>query len=159
MKIKLGVLYGGVSVEHEISIISAVQAMQHINEDKYEIIPIYITKDREWYTGKMLTDIEVYKDFNNLKKYATKVTLYNKDGSFYLQSMGFFKRLVTEIDVVFPIVHGANVEDGTIAGYLDTVGVPYVGSRVLGSALGQDKVVMKQVFEACNLPIVPYTWV
>ncbi|MBQ2408012.1 MAG: D-alanine--D-alanine ligase [Bacilli bacterium] len=158
MKIKLGVLYGGVSVEHEISIISAVQAMQHINEDKYEIIPIYITKDREWYTGKMLTDIEVYKDFNNLKKYATKVTLYNKDGSFYLQSMGFFKRLVTEIDVVFPIVHGANVEDGTIAGYLDTVGVPYVGSRVLGSALGQDKVVMKQVFEACNLPIVPYTW-
>ncbi|MEG0407670.1 MAG: D-alanine--D-alanine ligase, partial [Bacilli bacterium] len=77
---------------------------------------------------------------------------------FYLQSMGFFKRLVTEIDVVFPIVHGANVEDGTIAGYLDTIGVPYVGSRVLGSALGQDKIIMKQVFNACNLPTVPYTW-
>ena len=103
MKIKLGVLYGGVSVEHEISIISAVQAMQNINEDKYEIIPIYITKDREWYTGKMLTDIEVYKDFNNLKRYATKVTMYNKDGAYYLQSMGLFKRMVTEVDVVFPI--------------------------------------------------------
>lgn len=158
MKIKLGVLYGGVSVEHEISIISAVQAMQNINEDKYEIIPIYITKDREWYTGKMLTDIEVYKDFNNLKRYATKVTMYNKDGAYYLQSMGLFKRMVTEVDVVFPIVHGANVEDGSIAGYLETLGIPYVGSRVLGSALGQDKIVMKQVFEACKLPIVPYTW-
>ena len=158
MKIKLGVLFGGVSVEHEISIISAVQAMQSINEEKYEIIPIYMTKDREWYTGKMLTDIEVYKDFNSLKKYAKKVTMYKKDGSFYLQSMGLFKSIVTELDVVFPIVHGANVEDGTLAGYLDTIGIPYVGSRVLGSALGQDKVVMKQVFEACNLPIVPYTW-
>ena len=158
MKIKLGVLFGGVSVEHEISIISAVQAMQSINEDKYEIIPIYMTKDREWYTGKMLTDIEIYKDFDMLKRYATKVTMYKKDGSYYLQSMGFFKKLVTELDVVFPIVHGANVEDGTLAGYLDTIGIPYVGSRVLGSALGQDKVVMKQVFEACDLPVVPYTW-
>ena len=72
--------------------------------------------------------------------------------------MGFFKRTVEKLDVVFPIVHGANVEDGTLAGYLDTMGIPYVGSRVLGSALGQDKVVMKQVFESCNLPIVPYTW-
>lgn len=158
MKTKLGVIFGGVSVEHEISIISAVQAMNAIDETKYEVIPIYITKDRVWYTGKMLMDIDVYKDFNDLKKYATKVTMYKKDGNFYLQSMGFFKRIVAEIDVVFPIVHGANVEDGTLAGYLDTVGVPYVGSRVLGSALGQDKVVMKQVFESCGLPIVPYTW-
>lgn len=158
MKTKLGVIFGGVSVEHEISIISAVQAMNAINEEKYEIIPIYITKDRTWYTGKMLMDIDIYKDFNDLKRFATKVTMYKKDNGFYLQSMGFFKRTVAELDVVFPIVHGANVEDGTLAGYLDTVGIPYVGSRVLGSALGQDKVVMKQVFESCDLPIVPYTW-
>lgn len=158
MKIKLGVIFGGVSVEHEISIISAVQAMNAIDTEKYDIVPIYIAKDRTWYTGKMLMDIDVYKDFEDLKKYATKVTMYKKDNSFYLQSMGLFKRIVEEVDVVFPIVHGANVEDGTIAGYLETVGVPYVGSRVLGAALGQDKVVMKQVFEACNLPIVPYTW-
>jgi len=158
MKTKLGVIFGGVSVEHEISIISAVQAMNAIDENKYEVIPIYITKDRTWYTGKMLMDIDIYKDFNDLKRFATKVTMYKKDNSFYLQSMGFFKRTIAELDVVFPIVHGANVEDGTLAGYLDTVGVPYVGSRVLGSALGQDKVVMKQVFESCNLPIVPYTW-
>lgn len=158
MKIKLGVIFGGVSVEHEVSIISAVQAMNSMDEEKYEIIPIYIDKDRNWYTGKMLLDIEIYKDFNDLKKYATKVTMCKKDGVFYLQSMGFLKRNVAEVDVVFPIVHGANVEDGTLAGYLDTLGIPYVGSRVLGSALGQDKVVMKQVFESCGLPIVPYVW-
>lgn len=158
MKIKLGVIFGGVSVEHEVSIISAVQAMNEMDTEKYDIIPIYIDKDRNWYTGKVLMDIDIYKDFNNLKKYAKKVTMYKKDGAYYLQSVGFFKKLITELDVIFPIVHGANVEDGTLAGYLDTVGIPYVGSRVLGSALGQDKVVMKQVFEACNLPIVPYTW-
>ena len=158
MKIKLGVIFGGVSVEHEISIISAVQAMNSIDREKYDRVPIYIAKDRTWYTGKMLMDIDVYKDFEDLKRFATKVTMYKKDNSFYLQSMGLFKRIVEEVDVVFPIVHGANVEDGTIAGYLETVGVPYVGSRVLGAALGQDKVVMKQVFAACDLPIVPYTW-
>lgn len=158
MKIKLGVIFGGVSVEHEVSIISAVQAMNEIDQEKYEIIPIYMDKERNWYTGAMLMDIDIYKDFNELKRYAKKVTMYKKNGAYYLQSVGFFKRIIAELDVVFPIVHGANVEDGTLAGYLDTIGIPYVGSRVLGSALGQDKVVMKQVFEACDLPIVPYTW-
>lgn len=123
MKIKLGVIFGGVSVEHEISIISAVQAMNAVDKEKYDIVPIYIAKDRTWYTGKMLMDIDIYKDFEDLKKFATKVTMYKKDNSFYLQSMGLFKRIVEEVDVVFPIVHGANVEDGTIAGYLETIGV------------------------------------
>ena len=130
MKIKLGVMYGGVSVEHEVSIISAVQAMHAINKDKYEIIPIYMGKDRTWYTGAMLTDIEVYKDFEDLKKYATKVVLINKDGKFCLESQGLFKRIVTDIDIVFPIVHGNGVEDGTLAGYLETIGVPFVGPKV-----------------------------
>lgn len=159
MKIKLGILYGGPSVEHEISIISAVQAMQHIDQDKYDIIPLYITKDRQWYTGKMLMDMDVYKDFEELKKYAKQVTLCNEHGTFYLKSVkGFFNRKVTELDIVFPIVHGSNVEDGTVSGYLEMVGIPYVGSNVLGSALGQDKVVMKQIFESMNLPIVDYVW-
>lgn len=70
MKIKVGVMFGGVSVEHEVSIISAVQAMHALNKDKYEVIPIYMAKDRTWYTGAMLTDIEVYKDFEDLKRYA-----------------------------------------------------------------------------------------
>ena len=159
MKIKLGVIFGGESVEHEISIITAVQAMENIDENKYEIVPIYISKDRVWYTGKMLTDISIYNDFDNLKRYAKKVTLTRKNGGFYLQSLtGLFKRDVAEIDIAFPIVHGNNVEDGTLAGYLDTLGIPYVGSRVLGAALGQDKVVQKQVMAAEGLPIVDYTW-
>lgn len=159
MKIKVGVIFGGETVEHEVSIISAVQAMNSMNEEKYEIIPIYIAKDRTWYTGKMLMDIELYKDFEDLKRYAKKVTLCKKDGEFYLvNTTGIFHHDVAQLDVAFPIVHGNNAEDGSIQGLLDSVGIPYVGSRVLGSALGQDKVVMKQIFESCKLPIVKYTW-
>lgn len=158
MKIKIGFLFGGVSVEHEISIISAVQAMNNIDTEKYDIVPIYISKDRTFYTGKMLMELDVYKDFEDLKRYAKKVTLVRKDDKFYLQTVGLFKRNIEEIDIAFPIVHGTNVEDGTIQGYLNTLGIPYVGSSVLGSALGQDKVVMKQIFEACDLPVSPYIW-
>jgi len=159
MKIKVGVIFGGETVEHEVSVITAVQAMENIDKEKYDIVPIYISKDRIWYTGKMLMDIEVYKDFEQLKKYAKTVVLTkNKDG-FYLQSTkGLFRKNITDIDVAFPIVHGNNAEDGTLQGYLDSVGIPYVGSRVLGSALGQDKVIMKQVFKDMNLPIVDYVW-
>ena len=158
MKIKVGVIFGGETVEHEVSIISAVQAMNNIDEEKYDIVPIYISKDRIWYSGKMLTDIEVYKDFDSLKKYAKKVVIYKKDNNFYVQSTGFFKKIINQIDIAFPIVHGNNTEDGSLQGYLDTLGIPYVGSRVLGSALGQDKVIMKQVMSSEGIPIVPYTW-
>lgn len=159
MKIKVGVIFGGETVEHEVSIISAVQAMEHINQDKYEIVPIYISKDRIWYTGKMLTDIDVYRDFDELKKYAKQVVLTKTRDGFSLQNTkGLFRRTIDTIDVAFPIVHGNNAEDGTLQGYLDSVGIPYVGSRVLGSALGQDKVIMKQVFKDMGLPIVDYVW-
>ncbi len=159
MKIKVGVIFGGETVEHEVSIISALQAIENINQDKYEVVPIYIAKDRTWYTGHMLFDIDVYKNFNDLKKYATSCTLISKDEKFYLQkTKGIFRKNITELDVAFPIVHGNNVEDGTLHGYLKTVGIPFVGSGVLGSALGQDKVVMKQVFAAMDLPIVDYVW-
>lgn len=158
MNIKVGVIYGGKSVEHEVSVISAVQAMNNLNEEKYEVIPIYIDKDNTWYTGYMLRDLNIYKDFEQLKKYAKKVTLYQKNGEFVLQTTGFFKRVIKELDIVIPIVHGNNIEDGTIQGYLNAIGIPYVGSSVLGSSVGQDKVVMKQVMESAGIPIVPYTW-
>jgi len=159
MKIKVGVIFGGETVEHEVSIITAVQAMEHINKDKYEIVPIYISKDRIWYTGKMLMDIDVYQDFNELKRYAKEVVLVKTKDGFKLQSTkGLFRRNITDIDIAFPIVHGNNAEDGTLQGYLDSVGIPYVGSRVLGSALGQDKVIMKQIFKDAKLPIVDYLW-
>ena len=159
MKIKIGVIYGGETVEHEVSVISALQAMNNLNEDKYDIVPIYISKDRIWYTGHMLRDIEFYKEFEDEKKYATKVMLYKKGKTFLLQrTTGIFRKDIADLDVILPVVHGNNVEDGSLAGLLDSIGIPYVGSHVLGGALSQDKVVMKQVMESVNLPIVPYTW-
>lgn len=158
MKIKVGVIFGGATVEHEISIISAVQAMNNLNQDKYDIYPIYISKDRTWYCGKMLMDMDMYRDFDTLKRYAKKVVLFNKNGTFVLNSYGLFNKTVAELDIVFPIVHGNNMEDGTLQGYLELIGVPYVGSNVLGSALGQDKVIMKQIFASVGLPIVDYIW-
>lgn len=159
MKIKVGVIFGGETVEHEVSIISAVQAMNNMDKEKYDIIPIYISKDRIWYTGKMLMDMDVFKNFDTLKRYAKKVALVKKeDGFFLINTNGVFNKVVSELDIVLPIVHGKGAEDGSLAGYLDMVGVPYVGSKMLGASLGQDKVVMKQVMASCGLPIVDYTW-
>ena len=98
MKIKLGVIFGGQTVEHEVSIISAVQAMKSLDKDKYDIIPIYVTKDLEWYTGEILKQMDTYTDMDLLKRYTTNVVLYNKKGHFYLQSKGLFKRIKQEID-------------------------------------------------------------
>ena len=159
MKLRVGVIFGGVTVEHEVSIISAVQAMEHMNKEKYEIIPIYIAKDNTWYTGDMLKEIDSYQDMELVKKYAKKVSLIRKNDQFFLQKVeGMFKGFIREIDIAFPIVHGNNVEDGTIQGYLEAIGIPYVGSKILGGALGQDKVVMKQVMDNCGIPLVKYTW-
>ncbi len=159
MKIKVGIIFGGDTVEHEVSVISAIQAMNHIDQEKYEVVPIYITKEKIWYTGKMLMDIEIYKDMDLLKRYASKVTLCKREDGFYLiKTNGMFRKDVEQLDIAFPIVHGNNVEDGTLQGYLDTIGIPYVGSKVIGSAIGQDKVIMKQIFESVGLSVVPYTW-
>ena len=156
--IRLGVIFGGESVEHEVSIISAVQAMNKMDTEKYEIIPIYITKDREWYTGDSLKDIEVYQDLELLKRYSKNVVLYCKKGRFILQSKGFFKRTIKEVDMIFPIVHGTNVEDGVLQGYLRSIGVPFVGSDVYSAAVSQDKIFQKQIFKDAELPITSFVW-
>ena len=159
MKIKVGVIFGGESVEHEVSIISAIQAMNKMDEEKYEIIPIYITKDREWYTGEMLRDIDVYQDLSLIKKYAANVVLYYKNGSYVLQKKnGLFKSVVKELDIAFPIVHGTNVEDGVLQGYLQTVGIPYVGPNVYAAVAGQDKAIMKDIWKELDLPMTKYVW-
>lgn len=158
MKIKVGVIFGGESVEHEVSIISAMQAINKLDLEKYEVVPIYITKDREWYTGDMLKDIEVYQDLNLIKKYSKNVVLYCKNGAFVLQNKKFPRNIVREIDIAFPIVHGTNVEDGVLQGYLQSVGVPLVGPDVYGAAVGQDKVYMKAIWEQAGLPMTKYVW-
>lgn len=157
--IKVGVIFGGESVEHEVSIITAVQAMNFINSQKYEVVPIYIDKKRNWYTGELLREMETYKDLENIGNYAKEVTLTRKDDEFILQKKrGIFKGVVNTIDVAFPIVHGKGVEDGSLSGYLETIGIPYVGPSMLGASIGQDKVVQKQVLAAADVPVVNYTW-
>lgn len=157
--LKVGVIFGGESVEHEVSIITAVQAMSFIDKSKYEVVPIYISKDRNWYTGDLLLDMATYKNLDNIGTFAKEVTLTKKDDVFILQKKrGIFKGSVDTIDVAFPIVHGKGAEDGSLAGYLDTLGIPYVGPNILGAAIGQDKVVQKQVMAAEGIPIVDYVW-
>ncbi len=159
MKIRLGVIFGGRSVEHEVSIITAIQAINKIDLAKYEVVPIYIAKDGRWYTGRMLLDIEIYSDMDLLRRYAKEVVLYNRDGRFILQNKkGFFKRIITEIDMAFPIMHGTSGEDGILQGYLETIGIPYAESNVYASVVGQDKIYMKQIFKESGVNVVKYKW-
>ena len=158
MRLNIGVIFGGKSVEHEISIISAIEAMGYADENKYKIIPIYIDKDNTWYTGEHLKSIINFRDIDLVKRYAKKVALVKIDKSFALQRLGLFKKNLCVIDVIVPIGHGAYLEDGSLQGYLNMLGVPYAGPSVLGAALGQDKVIQKELLSFNNIPVVNYTW-
>lgn len=158
MKLKIGVIFGGKSLEHEMSIITALQAMDNIDTDKYEVVPIYITKDLVWYSSGCLRFIDSFNNYNLIEKYATKVNLINKNGRFILQTTGLIKREFTELHLVIPMVHGAGVEDGAIQGYLEMVGIPYVSNNIYSSVICQDKVFSKQLLEHNELPTVKYVW-
>lgn len=157
MKIKIAVLFGGKSVEHEISIISAVQAMRSLNREKYEIIPVYITKNNEMYTGDDLFSIEEYTNFPSLINKCTRVTFAvsgNRTQLVKCSTKLFEKNLVSEIDLAFPIVHGTNCEDGTLHGFLKMFNLPLVGCDVTASAVGMDKYIMKTVFRDNAIPVL-----
>lgn len=157
MKIKLAVIFGGKSVEHEISVISALQACEYIDRDKYEVIPLYMTKTGEFYTGEQMGNIERYRDIPALLKESTRVLLLNQEDRVDLvryPMKKFGSNVLGSIDVAFPIVHGTNVEDGTLQGYLQTLGLPYVGCDVLSSAVGMNKYVMKTVFKDNDIPVL-----
>lgn len=158
MKLKVGVIFGGNSLEHELSIISALQAMDNIDTDRYEVVPIYITKDLTWYSSGCLRFIDSFNNFNLIERYATKVNLINKKGRFILQTQGIIKRELTELHLVIPIMHGHGTEDGTIQGYLQMVGIPYVSNNIYSSVICQDKVFTKQLLEHNELPTVKYVW-
>ena len=158
MKLKIGVIFGGKSLEHEMSIITALQAMENIDTDKYEIIPIYITKDLVWYSSGCLRYIDSFNNYNLIEKYATKVNLVNKKGRFILQTTGLFKREFSELHLVIPMVHGAGAEDGAIQGYLEMIGIPYVSNNIYSSVICQDKVFSKQLLEHNELPTLKYVW-
>lgn len=157
MKINLAVIFGGKSVEHEVSVISAVQAMTSINKEKYNIIPIYMTKENEFYTGEQLFDINSYKNIPELLKSCTECIPVRSEGKVTLlrqKTKKFGSNVISEIDVAFPIVHGTNVEDGALQGYLQTLDLPYVGCDVLSSAVGMDKFTMKILLKEAGFPVL-----
>ncbi len=157
MKIKIGVFFGGRSVEHEVSIISAIQAMKAIDQEKYSVIPIYLTKQGIWYTGEPLLNIENYQEIDKLLSKCRKILLpVNRDEHFllnYPQHL-FQKRLLNQIDIAFPIFHGTHGEDGAMQGLFELINLPYVGCDVLSSAVGINKIAMKQILKSADLPIV-----
>lgn len=157
MKINLAVIFGGKSVEHEVSVISAVQAMASLNKEKYNIIPVYMTKSNEFYTGQQLFDINSYKNIPELLTNCTECILVRSEGKVSLirQKMKKFgSNQISDIDVVFPIVHGTNVEDGALQGYIQTLDIPYVGCDVLSSAIGMDKYAMKILLKEAGFPVL-----
>lgn len=158
MKIKIAVLFGGKSVEHEISVISAIQAIQSMNKDKYDVIPVYMTKDNRMYVGDAIGDIESYRKDIGLLLEKSQQVVFMCDGSrtnlLKYPLRPFKNNLYASIDVAFPIVHGTNVEDGALQGFLQTLNLPYVGCDVLSSAVGMDKYAMKAVLKDKNIPVL-----
>ena len=156
MKIKVCVMFGGKSVEHEVSIISALQAIQNLNKEKYEIIPVYMTREGQFFTGDILLEVENYKDPDKLLKQANEVVFHNNGKSTQLIFIDSFRKRKKVLDVAFPIVHGTNVEDGALQGYLRMMQIPFVGPDVLASSIGMEKTVMKMVLDKHGIPVLPW---
>ncbi|WP_041809131.1 D-alanine--D-alanine ligase family protein [Evansella cellulosilytica] len=162
MRTRVAVIFGGMSVEHEVSVISALQAIQNMDESRYEIIPVYISKEGAWYTGDTLLDIEEYKNLKGLLAKSQRIQLLREGDNRVIINKEpkpkFGKAYINEIDVAFPIVHGTFAEDGVLQGYLELLGLPYVGCDVVSSSTGMDKVIMKNVYRDSGLPILDYVW-
>ncbi len=163
MKTNVAVFFGGRSVEHEISVISALQAINAFDSDKYNIIPVYISKKGRWYTGKELLNIRNYKDMDALTSRLTEVFMRPEYGDYNLYSVrssAFSKRnkVIEELHVVIPVLHGTNGEDGVFEGLLDSIGIPYAGCNTLSAANGMDKITMKMILRSEGLPVVDYVW-
>lgn len=157
MKIRVGVFFGGKSVEHEVSVISGIQALNAFDKEKYDPVPIYITKDNELYTGEAVGDISSYRNIPNLLKQSHRIFLMNEQGKVNLiqyPEKKFGNSSLGSIDVAFPVVHGANVEDGSFQGFLRHYNIPLVGCDVGASAVTMDKYVMKTVLKDNDIPVL-----
>ena len=160
--INVGVIFGGVSPEHEVSVISSLQAAAHFDPARYRPVPLYIAKDGAWYTGERLLDVEAYRDLDRLRMEATPLALdlasYGlldlveaRTSALPLKAPRRFR-----IDVAFLGLHGGEGENGGLQGLCETLNVPYTGSGVFGSALGIDKVLSKRLCRDADVPIVPF---
>lgn len=176
MSLKVAVIYGSRTCEHDVSIVSALQAMDNLDKNEYEIVPVYIARDGQWYTGRLLRNITFYSAFK--PELVTHVApVMSEDGKLTLMpvtsiaphgfkgmvkvlmsNMNLGEDTVEKCDVVLPVMHGMNGEDGTLQGLLELFNVPYTSTGVLGSALGMDKIAMKQFFRGCGLPVLDGMW-
>ena len=150
-------MFGGKTVEHEVSVISGIQALKSMDTDKYEVIPVYMTKENDMYTGPDIGKIESYRDIPALLKHSQRVIMVNDGGRVQLvpyPAKMFGGQKPVAIDIAFPVVHGTNVEDGALQGYLKTVGVPFVGPDVTSSAISMDKFITKAVLKEAGVPVL-----
>ncbi len=157
MKTRVAMMFGGKTVEHEVSVISGIQACMAMDTDKYEVIPVYMTKDNEMYIGSGVGDIRSYRNIPELLKDSQRVVMVNDNGRVLLMPYPVKKwggPKSVEIDIAFPVVHGTNVEDGALQGYLKTIGVPFVGPDVTASAVSMDKFITKAVLKEAGIPVL-----
>ncbi|CAH0310679.1 D-alanine--D-alanine ligase [Peribacillus sp. Bi96] len=152
MKTKLGLLYGGKSAEHEVSMQTALAVIKALDLAKFDIYPIYITKEGSWINGPKLTGPAESVEALTFspEKSSSPLALQAHSTDENSESTGY--------DVIFPLLHGPNGEDGTVQGMLELLNLPYVGNGVLASSAGMDKVIMKNIFAQAGLPQVKYTW-
>ena len=166
MKKHVGVIFGSRSCEREVAIISAVQLMRFADPEKYDIVPVYIDEHGSWYTGEALKEIGTYKPFNPEKKGIRKVFPDLSSGSgalLYLnKGSGLLAKdkleIAARIDVYIVVMHGMNGEDGTLQGLMELANIPYTSTGVTGSAVGMDKIIMKDFFRGADLPVLPGEW-
>lgn len=161
MKINVGVLFGGRSVENEISVVTALQTIEAMDRQKYGIVPIYIAKSGRWYSGEALLNLGNYKDMPALLRKCEEVFIKPLFGerTLYVNGASIFgEKKLANLDVILPALHGTNCEDGTLQGVLASTGIPYVGCNVLASANGMDKITMKQILQSSGIPVVDYWW-
>ena len=153
-RLSVGVVFGGRSVEHDVSIVTAHQVMA-IARERHDVVPIYVARDGRWFSSPALDDLDVYKKGRHEE--AGEEVVLALDGSGLQAPGGRLKgpRRIP-LDVVIPAIHGTYGEDGTLQGLLEMAGIPYAGSGVLASAIGMNKVEMKTVFAAAGLPVVPH---
>lgn len=156
MKIKVAMFFGGKSVEHEVSVISGIQAYLAMDTEKYEVTPVYLTKNNEMYVGEQIGNIEAYKDIDALLQKSQRVIMVGGEKVRFVSypPKKFGKNVEIDVDVAFPVVHGTNVEDGAFQGYLKTVGIPFVGCDVTASAVGMDKYIQKTILDKAGVPVL-----
>ena len=154
----VGVIFGGRSVEHDVSIVTGQQVMMAFNPEQYEVVPIYITRDGKWLTGSPLKDIHNYREDITRHKEVEPAILspsVQQHGLIINPLPGRFqKSIVRRLDVVFPAIHGSHGEDGSLQGLLEMADIPYVGCGVLSSALANDKALVKRVLRENNIPVL-----